>query len=77
MCGATAPVDRPGPDQGYFSEMAKSIFIADIPAKKEAARQEFERARINLNYVDGSRYMGAYLGPREDIEEWVRPKVET
>ena len=32
---------------------------------------------ININYVDGSRYLGAYLGPREELEEWVWPKVET
>ena len=31
---------------------------------------------LNLNYVDGSLYLGAYLGPKEKLEEWVRPKVE-
>ena len=44
-----------GPDQGYFPEQAKSLFIADTPEEKEAANREFERAGLNLNYVDGRR----------------------
>ena len=65
-----------GADRGYFSEPAKSLFIADNLEVKEAANREFERAGLNLNYIDGGRYMGAYLGPREELEEWVWPKVE-
>ena len=40
------------------------------------ARQEFEQAGLNINYVDGSRCLGDYLGPNEDLEDWLRPKVE-
>ena len=29
-----------------------------------------------LNFVSGSRYLGAYLGPQAELEEWVKPKVE-
>ena len=47
--------------------MAKSIFIVDNPEGKDAAKREFERAGLNLNYVDGGRYLGAYLGPREEL----------
>ena len=28
-------------------------------------------------WVDGSRYLGDYIGTREDLEQWVQPKVET
>ena len=31
---------------------------------------------LHLTYIDVSRYMGAYLGPREELEAWVRPKAE-
>ena len=31
---------------------------------------------LNINYVDGGRCLGAYLRPKEEIEEWVRTKVE-
>ena len=29
-----------------------------------------------LNFVSGSRYLGAYIGPQEEIGEWVKPQVE-
>ena len=65
-----------GPDQGYFSNPTKYLFITDNPEEKEAAIREFRLAGLNINYIDDSRYLGAYLGHREELEEWVRPKVE-
>ena len=58
-----------GPDRGYFPEPAKYLLIAYNPEKKELSRQEFEWAGLNLNCVDGSQYMGAYLGPMEELQE--------
>ena len=54
-------MDR-GADQGYFPKPDKSIFIADNPEEKEAAKREFDREGLNINYVDGGHYMGAYFG---------------
>ena len=68
-------MDR-GSDQGYFHKPAKSHFIANNYEDKEVARQEFKKAGLYINCVDGIRYMGPYLGPREEKEAWVRPKVE-
>ena len=65
-----------GTDRGYLLEPTKSIFIPDKPDEKEATKGEFERAGLNINYVDGIRYLGAFLGTRYEIEEWVRLKVE-
>ena len=58
-----------GPDQGYLPEPDKYIFIPDKPDEKEATKS-------NLNYVDGRRYLWAFLGPNDEIYEWVRPKAE-
>ena len=58
-----------GPDRGFFPKLAKSLFIADNPEDKEVVKMELERAYLNLNYVYGGRYMGAYWGPREELEE--------
>ena len=29
-----------------------------------------------LNFVTGSRYLEAYLGPQAELEEWVKLQVE-
>ena len=60
------------PDRVYFSDPAKSFFIADSLEEKEASKREFKRVGLNIRYVNG----GKYLGTREELEEWVRPKVE-
>ena len=65
-----------GPDRGYFLEPSKSLFIDNKPEEKEVARQEFEQVGLNINYIYGIQYLGAYLGAREELKEWVQPKVE-
>ena len=65
-----------GPDRGYFSEPAKSLFISDTPEKEEAEKQEFAVEGLTLNFVSGSRYLGTYLGPQTELETWVKPQVE-
>ena len=57
-----------GPDRGYSPESAKSLFITDNPEEKEAARRKFEQEGLHITYVDGSRYLEAYLGPREELD---------
>ena len=69
-------MDR-GTEQGYFSKLTKSLFIADNSEEKEAAKREFEWVGLNINYVYGCCYLGAYLGTREELEELVRPKVDS
>ena len=51
-----------GTDRGYFPDLYKSLFISDVPGQEEAARREFAAEVLSLNYVSGSRYLGAYLG---------------
>ena len=50
-------MDR-GLDRCYYPNPVKSFFIADNLEEKEAEKREFKRAGINLNYIDGSRYLG-------------------
>ena len=65
-----------GPDRGYFPKTDKYLFILDTPGQEEAAKREFAREGLCLNFVSGSRYLGAYLGPQEELEAWVKPQVE-
>ena len=66
-----------GPDRGYFPKPDKSLFITDTPGQEEAAKREFSKEGLDLNFISGSRYLGAYLGPQYQLEAWVKPQVET
>ena len=65
-----------GPDRDNLTKLAKSLFILDTPGQEEAAKREFTEERLCLNFVSGSRYLGAYLGLQEELETWVKPQVE-
>ena len=64
------------PYRGYFPEPSKSLFILDTPVQEDAARREFVAEGIVINSVTSSRYFGVYLGPQEELEEWLKPQVE-
>ena len=64
------------PERGYLPEPAKSLFISDTPGQEEAAKREFALEGLTLNFVSGSWYLGAYLGPQEKLEAWVKPQVK-
>ena len=63
-------------DRGYFPNPDKSLFISDTPGQEEMAKKEFSVEGVTLNFVSGSRYLGAYLGPRDQLEAWMKPQVE-
>ena len=65
-----------GPDQGYFLDPAKSLFISDISGKEEEPKRQFDVEGLTLNFVSGSWYFGAYLGPQEELETWVKLQVK-
>ena len=52
-----------GLDRGYFPEPTKSLFISDTSVQEVASKREFSVEGLTLNFVSGSRYLGAYLGP--------------
>ena len=62
-----------GPDRGHFPKLAKSLFILDKTGQEEAARREFAAEVLPLNFISGSRYLGAYLGHQEELVAWVKP----
>ena len=66
-----------GPDRGYFHEPDKSLFISDTPDQEAGAKREFAAEGLTRNFVSGSRYLRAYLGPQAGLEAWVKPQVET
>ena len=44
-----------GTNQGYFLELAKSLFILDTPGQEAAAKREFAKEGLILNFVSGSQ----------------------
>ena len=68
-------MDR-GADWGYLPNPAKSLFILDSPDQEEVEKWKFKAELLHLNFVGGSRYLGAYLRTREQLEACVKPKVE-
>ena len=64
-------------DQRYFPQLAKFIFILDTPCQEEAEKRDFAVEGLILNFFSGSWYLGAYLGPQEKLESWVKPQVES
>ena len=65
-----------GPEMEYLPKTVKSLFISDTPGKEEAVRREFAAEVLALNFVSGSRYLGAYLFPQEELDVWEKPQVE-
>ena len=65
-----------GLDRGYLPKPAKSLFISDTLLQEEAVERKFSVEGLILNFVSGSRYLGAYLDPRDQLEAWVKPQVE-
>ena len=45
--------------------------------QEEAAKRKFVAEGLEINFVGGRWYLGAYLGPQEELEAWVKPQVKT
>ena len=65
-----------GTDWGYFPEPSRSIFFVDLSEQEEEAKMEFSTEGLGLSFEGGSQYLGAYLGPWEELDALVKPKVE-
>ena len=63
-----------GPDLGYFPNAMK-FWLITKPGKEVAARILFDGTAINVS-TWGHRHLGAALGSREYLEEYVSQKVE-
>ena len=63
-----------GPDLGYHPNAGK-CWLVTIPDKEETARSIFEETAINIT-TDGRKHLGAGLGSRSYLEQYVNGKVE-
>jgi hypothetical protein len=65
-------LQRLGPERGYFPELAKSIFICN-PEDWPGAKERLEA--FGFKFVDGSRYVGGFLGSEAALSEWLEPQI--
>ena len=64
-----------GGARGYFPEPAKLLLICNFQTMEETAKQSFELEGLRFNVVLEIQYLGAYIGPAEERDAWVRPQV--
>ena len=62
-----------GPDFGYFPNANKCWIIAK-PDKEEDVRAAFKDTAVNVT-VEGKKHLGAVIGSREYLEEYISEKV--
>ncbi|KAL9960502.1 hypothetical protein ACROYT_G033970 [Oculina patagonica] len=65
---------KAGPDLGYYPN-AKKCWLITKPDKKDHAKAIFEGTAINIS-TQGQKHLGAALGSRAYLEEYVDGKVE-
>ena len=61
------------PAFGYFVSPKKSWCVC-TEADELAAHVSFEAKGLKLQYTQGARYLGSFVGDK--IERWLIPKVE-
>jgi hypothetical protein len=69
----TQLLERLGPLRGYFPEPSKSILICK-PAAQDDARRALRA--FDFKYVDGSRYLGGFIGTDEARTAWLQPQLD-
>ena len=63
-----------GPPLGYFPN-AKKCWLIIKPEREQAAREVFRDTAINVT-TEGHKHLGAALGSRSFLEEYVGEKVD-
>jgi hypothetical protein len=66
---------RHGPSVGYYPETEKCWVICP-PSSEPHARNAFNAAALPVNFCHGKRYVGGFLGSREDRDAWLSPMVK-
>jgi hypothetical protein len=67
------PIQRLGPERGYFPEPAKSIFICS-PEDRPGAEELLEA--FSFKFTDGYRYVGGFLGSDAALLQWLAPQIQ-
>ena len=64
-----------GPTYGYYPEPKKTIYIGKLE-DESGAKAAFLSHGHRVEFTQGHRYLGGFIGGEPEKEEWVRAKVE-
>jgi hypothetical protein len=72
VAAAMIDLQRLGPERGYFSEPAKIIFVC-YPEDRPGAEERVQA--FGFKFVDGSPYVGGFLGSEAALSEWLESQI--
>ena len=66
-----------GPRWGYFIEEDKSFYLCKAEDKAVARTAFAAKGFTKVKFCRGHRYLGGYLGAKEEVDAYLKEKVET
>ena len=74
VCSAMKLLQQVGPTRGYYPAPTKSIVI---PSQSEYTEKTKEvLSEFNFQYMEGSRYLGGFIGSEAALDDWLLPKID-
>ena len=64
------------PYHGYFPDPEKIWHICAEEKEEEEARAYFEAEGLKVRFTRGHQYLGGFCGGREEMDQWIHPKVQ-
>ncbi|KAL7461856.1 hypothetical protein ACHAXS_002258, partial [Conticribra weissflogii] len=68
-------IQRLGPVYGYYIQPEKSFHICS-PSQLAKSKPLFDSANLHLQYVEGMRYLGSYIGDKDFFPTWIKPQIQ-
>ncbi|KAL7462173.1 hypothetical protein ACHAXS_002561, partial [Conticribra weissflogii] len=65
-----------GPIYGYYIQPEKSFHICSS-SQISKSKPLFDAANLHFQYVEGTRYLGSYIGEKDFFPTWIKPQIQT
>ncbi|KAL7463368.1 hypothetical protein ACHAXS_003783 [Conticribra weissflogii] len=68
-------IQKLGPIYGYFIQPEKSFHICSS-SQILISKPLFDAANLHFQYVEGTRYLGSYIGEKDFFPTWIKPQIQ-
>ncbi|KAL7463415.1 hypothetical protein ACHAXS_003796, partial [Conticribra weissflogii] len=68
-------IQKLGPIYGYFIQPEKSFHICSS-SQISKSKPLFAAANLHFQYVQGTRYLGSYIGEKDFFPTWIKPQIQ-